>query len=83
MVFEAKGESKNAFFINPGSLEYPYTEGLDYLKEYIKKDIEDLKEKILAAENNKLLVSNNENVCLKGDTSNLICNYINNQLRSL
>ena len=59
MVLEAKGESKNTFFINPGSLENPYTEGLD-LKEYIISDIEDLKEKILAAENNKLLVSNNE-----------------------
>ncbi len=82
MILEAIGKNKNAFFINPDAVENPYTEKLNYLDKCIINDPKNLSDKILREEKNKLIETDKEKICVEGNSSNLICNFINNIIKN-
>jgi hypothetical protein len=75
MILEALRVNRNAFFINPDSLENPYFEKLAHLDKYIIGDLKNLKDKFDNLENSKLIESKEKNY-IEGSSSKLICTII-------
>jgi hypothetical protein len=75
MILEALKLNRNAFFINPDSLENPYFEKLAHLDKYIISDLKNLKDKFDNLENSKLIESKEKNY-IEGSSSKLICTII-------
>lgn len=80
MVLEAIGLQKSAYFINPQGVENPFFADLGYLNNQMIDNFNDLETKVVNSQNNKNEINNNE-ICVNGNTSELITQIINNFLQ--
>ena len=79
MVLEAIGLQKSAYFINPQGVENPFFSDLEYLNNQMIDNFNDLETKVVNSQNNKS--ENNNEICVNGNTSELITQIINNVLQ--